>query len=70
MILQKIAAGCEMTDSTEVVCGKMVANAVAISVRISLGAVLDILIDAGLVEPYSDDELRRRKLSIVRQQNE
>jgi hypothetical protein len=48
----------------------MVANAVAISVRISLGAVLDILIDAGLVEPYSDDELRRRKLSIVRQQNE
>lgn len=59
-----------MTDSTEVVCGKMVANAVAISVRISLGAVLDILIDAGLVEPYSDDELRRRKLSIVRQQNE
>ncbi len=65
-LIKEIAIGCERTDSTEVVCGKMIANAVVISI----GAVFDILIDAGLVEPYSDDELRRKRLSIVKQQNE
>ncbi len=69
-LIKEIAIGCERTNSTEVVCGKMIANAVVISTRISIGAVFDILIDAGLVEPYSDDELRRKRLSIVKQQNE
>lgn len=69
-LVKEITAGCERTDSTEVVCGKMVANAIAISVGISIGAVLDILIDAGLVKSFSDDELRRKRLSIVKRQNE
>lgn len=69
-LAKEIHVGCEATDSTETLCGKMVANAITISVRISIGAVLDILIDAGLIEPYSDDEIRRKKLSIVRQNNE
>jgi hypothetical protein len=67
---KEIAVGCKETDSTEVICGKMIANAIAISTRISLGAVLDILIEAGIVSPYSDNELRRKNLSIVKQQNE
>lgn len=65
-LVKKIAAGCETTDSTEVVCGKMVANAIAISVSLSLEVVLDILTDAGLVKPCSEDELRRKRLSVVR----
>lgn len=69
-LTKEIAAGCESTDSTEVVCGKMIANAIAISVRISIGMVLDMLIDAGLAEALSDDVLRRKRLSIVKQQNE
>ena len=64
--MKEIAAGCEETDSTEVVCGKMIANAVAISTNICLGAVLDILINVGVVEPYSDDEIRKRNLLIVK----
>lgn len=65
-LVKEIAAGCEETDSTEVVCGKMIANAVAISTNICLGAVLDILINVGVVEPYSDDEIRKRNLLIVK----
>lgn len=69
-LLEEIAAGCEGTDSTEVACGKMVANSIAISARISLGAVLDILIKAGIVEHYSEEELRKKNLSVVRRPNE
>ena len=69
-LAKELAVGCEETDSTEVVCGKMIANAIAISSRISMGAILDILIKAEIVEPYSDNELRRKNLSIVKQQNE
>ena len=65
-LVKEIAAGCEETDSTGVVCGKMIANAVAISTNICLGAVLDILINVGVVEPYSDDEIRKRNLLIVK----
>lgn len=65
-LVKEIAAGCERTDRTEVVCGKMVANAIAISVSLSLEAVLGILTDAGLVKPCSEDELRRKRLSVVR----
>ena len=65
-LVKEIAAGCEETDSTEVVCGKMIANAVAISTNIWRGAVLDILINVGVVEPYSDDETRKRNLLIVK----
>ena len=65
-LTKEIAVGCKETDSTEVVCGKMIANSIAISARISLGAVLDILIKAGIVEPYSDNELRKKSLSIVK----
>lgn len=65
-LLKEIATGCKETDSTEVVCGKMIANSIAISARISLGAVLDILIKAGIVEHYSEEELRRKSLSVVK----
>ncbi|EOS23545.1 hypothetical protein C806_03051 [Lachnospiraceae bacterium 3-1] len=67
---KEIAVGCEETDSTEVVCGKMIANAVAISTGICLGAVLDALINAGVVEPYSDDELRRRNFLSIKRKDE
>ena len=69
-LIKELAVGCEETDSTEVVCAKMIANAVAVSSRISMGAILDILIEAGIVEPYSDNELRRKNMSIVKQQDE
>lgn len=69
-LVKEIAVGCEESDSTEVVCGKMIANAIAISTRISLEAVLNILTEAGIVEPCSDRELRRKILSTVKQQNE
>ena len=69
-LVKEIAAGCEETDSTEVVCGKMIANSIAISTRISIEAVLNILIEAGIVEPCSDNELRRKNLSIVKGRNE
>lgn len=65
-LMKEIFAGCEETDSTEVACGKMIANSIAISARISLGAALDILIKAGIVEHYSEEELRRKNLSIVK----
>ena len=65
-LVKEIAAGCKETDSMEVVCAKMIANAIAISARISMGAIFDILIEAGIAEPYSDDELRKKSLSIVK----
>lgn len=65
-LMEELARGCEHTDSTEVVCGKMIANAIAIVTRISAGMLFDVLIDVGIVEPYSDDELRRRSFGIVK----
>ncbi len=68
-IMEEITIGCEHTDSTEVICGKMIVNAIAISARISAGMLFDILIDAGIAEPRSDSELRRQNLSIVKRKD-
>lgn len=68
-LMKELTNGCEETDSTEVVCAKMISNSIAIATRISASAVFSILIDVGFAEPYSDDELRRKNLSIIKQQN-
>lgn len=67
-LIEEISRGCEHTDSTEVVCGKMIANAIAISTRISASMLFDLLIDVGIVKPCSDDELRKRNFSIIKQE--
>ena len=65
-LVEEIVAGCEESDSIEVVCEKMIVNAIVISARISAGVLLDMLIDAGIAEPRSDNELRKKSLSIVK----
>lgn len=68
-LIEEIARGCEHTDSTEVVCGKMIANAIVISTRVSAGMLFDILVDLGIAEPYSDNDLRKRKMSVLKGQD-
>lgn len=65
-ITEAIIEGCEEADSAEAVYGKMVANAVAVSVKMSIGTILDILIDLGIVESHDEEQLRKNILSVVK----
>ena len=65
-LMEEILKGCEDTDSTEALCAKMIRNAILISIKLSVGTNLDILINLGIVEPHDEEQLRKNIMSIVK----
>ena len=65
-LMEEILRGCEDTDSTEVLCAKMIRNAIGISIKLSVGTTLDMLINLGIVEPHDEEQLRRNIMSIAK----
>ncbi|MDE6748126.1 MAG: hypothetical protein K2K21_03555 [Lachnospiraceae bacterium] len=64
--MKEILRGCEDTDSTEVLCAKMIRNAIGISIKLSVGTTLDMLINFGIVEPHDEEQLRKNIISVVK----
>ena len=65
-ITNAIMEGCGEADSAEVIHAKMVANAVAVSVKMSIGTIFDILIELGVAEPHDEEKLRKSIMSVVK----
>ena len=68
-LTEGICQGLDETDSLEVKCAKMVRNGIVISINIAADIAIGLLIESGLCEPKSEDELRRSLFSIVGQNN-
>lgn len=64
-LIKEIASGCDGLDNTEVLY-KMILNATVVSIKVSAGMALDMLIGLGLVTPADDEQLRKKILSIVK----
>ncbi len=64
-LLKEVASGCDGLDSTEVLY-KMILNATVVSIKVSVGITLDMMIELGLVAPASEEQLRKKILSIVK----
>lgn len=64
-LLEELFAGCKDTDSYEKVYSNMVINAVRISTRLSVGLIMDMLIEFGLIKPADEAKIRRDILKLV-----
>lgn len=67
-LMDNIFSGCKETDSTEKIYSMMVVNSIMTSVKIAADMTISFLIKAGISEPKSEDELRKRLMSVVRQE--
>ena len=64
--LYEILEGCECADSFEKIYSKMVFNAVRMSVRLSVGIVIDMMTEFGLMEAADEDCCRKSIWGIVK----
>lgn len=64
--LEEIMEGCEYTDSAEKIYSKMVFNAVQMSVRLSVGIVIDMMTEFGLMKPADESDCRKSIWEIVK----
>lgn len=63
---KEILSGCEEDDTYEKIYAKMILNAVKMSIRLSVGIILDVLVDYGIAEPVDEDEARRSIISLIK----
>lgn len=66
MLKQNLFAGIEETDSLELIMSKMVNNSLHISVQVSVQIIIELLINAEILTPSSDKDLRSILLSVVK----
>ncbi|NBK92199.1 hypothetical protein D5278_09490 [bacterium 1XD21-13] len=66
VFLEEIMEGCEYTDSAEKIYSKMIFNAVRISTRLSVGIVIDMMTEFGLMEAADEDYCRKSIWGIVK----
>lgn len=66
---EELFKDCKETDSAEVVYSKMILNGISIATKIAAGMALDMLLKAGVLESLSEDDLRRKILSVVKPDN-
>lgn len=66
VFLEEIMEGCEYTDSAEKIYSKMIFNAVRISTRLSVGIVIDMMTEFGLMEAADEDCCRKSIWGIVK----
>lgn len=66
VFLEEIMEGCEDTDSYEKIYSKMVFNAVRISSRLSVGIVIDMMTEFGLMKPADESDCRKSMWKIVK----
>lgn len=64
--LDEILMGCEDTDSFEKIYSKMIFNAVQMSVRLSVGIVIDMMTEFGLMKPADESVCRKSIWEIVK----
>lgn len=67
-LMDNIFSGCKKTDSAEKIYSMMVVNSIVTSVKIAADLAISFLIKAGISEPKSEDELRKRLMSVVKQE--
>ena len=65
-LLEELFAGCKDTDSYEEIYSKMVVNAVRISTRLSVGLIMDMLIELELIKPADECDCRKSMWKIVK----
>lgn len=65
-LMEDVMQGLDGTESLEETCAKIVRNGILISIKLAADMVLGILVEAGLGEPKSDDELRRQIMNVVK----
>ncbi len=65
-LTEDICQGLDETDSLEVKCAKMVRNGIVISINIAADIAIGMLVNAGIVEPKSENELRRNIMSVIK----
>lgn len=66
VIEEIITRGCKDTDRLENLFVKMMYNAIELSVGISTGLVIDMLIERGLADPLDEEQLRKNILSVMK----
>lgn len=65
-LMEDIMQGLEETDSLEQMCAKMIRNGIVISIKLAADMAIGILVESGISEPRSDDELRRKIMNVVK----
>ena len=65
-LMEDIMQGLDETDSLEQICVKIMRNGIVISVKLAADMAIGILVGAGISEPKSDDELRRKIMNVVK----
>ena len=65
-LIEEILRECEDTDSADILYVKMIRNAIGISIKVSVGIILDMLIELGIAGPHDEKQLRKNILSVVK----
>ncbi len=65
-IEKEMIEGCKDTDSLEKICTRMVINAIRISTSLSVGLVVDTLMELGIADPADEDKSRRGILKVIK----
>ncbi|WP_300788889.1 hypothetical protein [uncultured Acetatifactor sp.] len=65
-LMEDICQGLDEADSLEVKCAKMVRNGIVISINIAADLAIGMMVELGIAEPKSEDELRRSIMSVIK----
>lgn len=65
-LAKDICRGLDETDNLEEMCAKMVRNGIVISINIAADIAIGMLVEAGILELKSEDELRRSIMSVIK----
>lgn len=66
-INEAIFNGCLDTDSAEKIYTQMIVNGINIATKMAVALAFDLLEEVGVWVPYSEDEIRKRIFSIVKE---